>query len=442
MKSKNKKPKTPNAKKPSKRAPRASNATPSAAPKEATTPTPTTSPSTTSTPSTSDSTSDAPTLTFGALAAIATLALVEFGAETLRLALQFVLKVCPKEGPFSHVVFDVDDAGVPLVAAHDKTRCHIAYLPSKAWCLARGTVALSNAKQLHKNLKALDDNDKAKATVKISAAGRVEINRTEQPPLPHRLDFKTLEPGLWQPPRDDGYATSAPLVLPSEQLRKSVQFPDAVIRIEQRTSARAILNVELGGEVVARAIIAEQGHELYPSEPPAQTTFPFSEGKLKRSSPAVPESVQRAADELRAKLQGRHEPHSEVKVSATEQATSPRDPVADGKHLADKLIEAVQVFPEPGEKPVVVEIPDEVFDTLSPEGIESLRLPPGITAPLFWFNLPDRRTSPVLAGAMARAVATACATLGLVCADVSAGRRHGVECSVWTVSLPAQNGGA
>lgn len=129
-------------------------------------------------------------------------------------------------------------------------------------------------------------------------------------------------------------------------------------------------------------------------------------------------------------------------MSATEQATSPRDPVADGKHLADKLIEAVQVFPEPGEKPVVVEIPDEVFDTLSPEGIESLRLPPGITAPLFWFNLPDRRTSPVLAGAMARAVATACATLGLVCADVSAGRRHGVECSVWTVSLPAQNGGA
>lgn len=67
MKPKNKKPKTPNAKKPSKRTPRASNATPSAAPKEVTTPAPTTSPSTTSTPSTTDSTSDAPTITFGAL---------------------------------------------------------------------------------------------------------------------------------------------------------------------------------------------------------------------------------------------------------------------------------------------------------------------------------------------------------------------------------------
>jgi len=348
------------------------------------------------------------------LVAAATAAMVAFSAEALRLALEFVLIACPKEGPFSVVVFDTDEYGTPLVAAHDRVRCHVAFMPKNAWCLARGSVARANIRKLVKLLRGLDrdDND----TVTVSSSGRVEVQRLDQATLPHRLDFKTLEPGLWQPPRDlEARATHAPLVLPSDQLQRAVRYPEAVIRIEQRTSARVVVNVERGGELVARAIIAEQGHELYPSDPPAQTTFEFSESARSTSRAAIPESVKRAADDLRAKLQRRDE----------EELAAPEAPSAS---------EVAMTFPEPGEKPVVVEIPEEVFDELSPEAIESLRLPPGVEAPLFWFNLPDRRTSPVLAASMARAVGEACSTLGLVCADVSAGRRHGVECSVWTVA--------
>ena len=436
MKPKKKKPATANAKKPTKRSSTRASCAPTTAPQEATTPAttssstrascaPTTAPQEATTPATTSSstseeraptTQSAPvaTITMSSLVAAATAAMVAFSAEALRLALEFVLIACPKEGPFSVVVFDTDEYGTPLVAAHDRVRCHVAFMPKNAWCLARGSVARANIRKLVKLLRGLDrdDND----TVTVSSSGRVEVQRLDQATLPHRLDFKTLEPGLWQPPRDlEARATHAPLVLPSDRLQRAVRYPEAVIRIEQRTSARVVVNVERGGELVARAIIAEQGHELYPSDPPAQTTFEFSESARSTSRAAIPESVKRAADDLRAKLQRRDE----------EELAAPEAPSAS---------EVAMTFPEPGEKPVVVEIPEEVFDELSPEAIESLRLPPGVEAPLFWFNLPDRRTSPVLAASMARAVGEACSTLGLVCADVSAGRRHGVECSVWTVA--------
>lgn len=405
------------AKKPSKRGSRASNAVRSSASHEVTTPA-------VAPPDESCALSDATTTTLpiDPLVASTTVARVAFSAEALRLALEFVLIACPKEGPFSVVVFDADEYGVPLVAAHDRMRCHVAFMPKNAWCHARGTVARANIKKLVKLLRGLDrdDND----TVTVSSTGRVEVLRSDQSPLPHRLDFQTLEPGLWQPPRDtEARATHAPLVLPSDQLQRAVRYPDAVIRIEQRTSARVVVNVERCGELVARAVIAEQRHELYPSDPPSQTTFLFGEPVRSVALPTVPASVQRAADELRAKLQSRRveEPVAPIVASVTKKAPP---------------------FPEPGERPVVVEIRDELFDELSPEAIDSLRLPPGIESPLFWFNLPDRRTSPVLAAPMARAVGEACAALGFVCADVSAGRRHGVECSVWSVARPTQNGGA
>ena len=341
-----------------------------------------------------------PPPTASSLVVAAAAAVVAFSAEALRHALGFVLVACPKEGPLALVIFDVDEHGVPLVAAHDRTRCHTAFLPKDATCLALGTVSRASVRKLHRLLGGLDPDDND--TVVVHASGRVEVRRVGQPSLSHTLDFQSFEPGDWRPPPDDAAKpTTAPLMLASEQLQRAVRFPGAVVMIEQRSSARMIVNVERGGELVARAIIAEQGHELYPSDPPAQTTFEFS--------------VKRAADDLRAKLQRRDE----------EELAAPEAPSAS---------EVAMTFPEPGEKPVVVEIPEEVFDELSPEAIESLRLPPGVEAPLFWFNLPDRRTSPVLAASMARAVGEACSTLGLVCADVSAGRRHGVECSVWTVA--------
>ena len=360
-----------------------------------------------------------PPPTASSLVVAAAAAVVAFSAEALRHALGFVLVACPKEGPLALVIFDVDEHGVPLVAAHDRTRCHTAFLPKDATCLALGTVSRASVRKLHRLLGGLDPDDND--TVVVHASGRVEVRRVGQPSLSHTLDFQSFEPGDWRPPPDDAAKpTTAPLMLASEQLQRAVRFPGAVVMIEQRSSARMIVNAERCGELVARAIIAEQGHELYPS---AQTTFEFSDSARSTSRAAIPESVKHAADDLRAKLQRRDE----------EELAAPEAPSAS---------EVAMTFPEPGDKPVVVEIPEALFDELSPEANETLRLPPGVSSPLFWFNLPDRRTSPVLAAETARAVGAACVALGLACADVSAGRRHGVECSVWTVARAASKGGA
>ncbi len=303
----------------------------------------------------------------------------------------------------------------------------MAFLPKNAWCLARGTVSHKSVKKLVKLLRGLDrdDND----TVTLASTGRVEVLRSDQSPLPHRLDFKSLEPGLWQPPRDTGArATHAPLVLPSDPLQRAVRYPGAVVRIEQRTSARVVINVERDGELVARAVIAEQGQELYPSDPPAQVTFPFGErssAPRQTSLPIVPASVQRAADELRAKLQGHREESAEP--------SQEREVAHDAQTPA---------FPEPGALPVVVEIPEGLVDELSPEAIESLRLPPGVDAPVFWINAPDRRVSGSLTAPIARAIAAACEALGLACEEANLGRRHGIEVTVWTVGRAGEKGAA
>lgn len=193
-----------------------------------------------------------------------------FPAEVLRLALGFALIACPKEGPDARIVFDLD-RDVPVVASHDRYRCHMAFLPRGA-TRAYGCASRANAKKLHKLLGGLDETDEAEVTV--SASGRVEIRRRGgQPTLVHHIDLEGA-PLDWRPPADgDAGATVAPLALASDQLQRAVRYPGASVQIEHRTSARAIVNVTSGGEVVARAVLAERGLDLYPPPAPRQPSL-------------------------------------------------------------------------------------------------------------------------------------------------------------------------
>jgi hypothetical protein len=405
MKKPKNKPKTSAAKKPSKKLSQASGsaraAEPSAAPSAPVAPA-----------------SESPTA--AALVAAASMAVVVFSAEVLRHALGFVLVACPKEGPFSTVIFDADDNGTPLVAARDAARCHTAFLPMGATCLARGQVARNNVRKLHRLLGGLDPDDND--VVVITSSGRVEIRRNSQPSLHHTLDFESLDPGEWQPPPDFGaMATHAPLVLASDKLQRAVRFPEAIVRIEQRTSARMIVNVERGGEVVARAVLAEAEQRLYPEEEPKQTTFTFERaGRASLMGAALdriaPPSVAKAARELRERLQPRSTEPTRVELAA---------------------------FPEPGaEGFTVVEIPEALWDELSPETLAELHLPPGVETRIAWFSGGDRAKSSSLTAPVARAVGAELAKLSLRCDVAELGRRHGLEVTVWTVGRAGEKGAA
>lgn len=223
-----------------------------------------------------------------------------FPAEVLRLALGFALIACPKEGPDARIVFDLD-RDVPVVASHDRYRCHMAFLPRGA-TRAYGCASRANAKKLHKLLGGLDETDEAEVTV--SASGRVEIRRRGgQPTLVHNIDLEGA-PLDWRPPTDAGAgSTVAPLALASDQLQRAVRYPGASVQIEHRTSARAIVNVTSGGEVVARAVLAERGLDLYPPPAPRQASLfdaapsPAAAARYQVGGPVEPAPVSIATEE-------------------------------------------------------------------------------------------------------------------------------------------------
>ena len=50
---------------------------------------------------------------------------------------------------------------------------------------------------------------------------------------------------------------------------------------------------------------------------------------------------------------------------------------------------------------------------------------------------PDHTASATLTAESARAVAQVLSELGFICEDLTAGRRYGIECSLWTVGRAA-----
>ena len=352
-------------------------------------------------------------------------------AEHLRNALGFVLPACPKEGPFSEVIFGEMD-GRPFIAARDRTRLHLAFLPpSKGWRIV-GTAERGRVRKAHRLLGSLEESDEA--TVTCDVLGRLMIRRAGQPELCHALDVR---PSVldWEPPLDLREATSAPLALPSDHLLRAVRYPGGTVEIVQRTSARAVVTITVGGTVVARATLAERGTELYPDP---QERFEFA-----RTPTSTPEAIARVAlRELQRDLEAMGlRADGDGRRSDIAEAPAPLA-VVDGPANDAAPAEASSAFPTPKDDVnVVLSLSAAAVATLEARGtLTFLRT-------LSFLSLADvgngERASGPLTPAEVAAVAAILAGDGLRCVDVTPAEHDDDEaCEEWRVDVAGEPKGA
>lgn len=389
----------------------------------------------------------------------------------LAKCLRYVLAAVPKEE--AEVTFDVDDLGCPTISGHDRRRVHIAYLSEKAACELTGRVPREEAADLADILEGARG-----PRVRINTSGRVTIaHGVMQPEIVFRFGPKPLLRGVRVPSQEGRTRAAVPLRINTAHLAKAVKWANAVTTEFQANDGIAFLTVTdiETGTMLARAVIAEDGLDIYP-EDERQTEIPGSrtagsKGAVQTAINDMKAAAREGGFGIAVEVGGERmtlvEPPVEKQPELFDTApAAPREGAvtieaggvavtieADAKP-ADPPVEPAQApppfeaqavvpaWPEPGDKPIVVEIPDALFDELSSEAIDTLRLPPGVTSPIFWFNTPDHRASPTLTADSARAVGAECTALGLCCEDVSAGRRHGIEVTVWTVGRAGEKGAA
>ncbi len=350
----------------------------------------------------------------------------------LKRCVQYAAKVCPKED--GDIYFTHDDSGRALVSSHDLKRSHTGYLVEDAAMHCDIAVPREEAVAFAKLLDGLSN-----PVVRIDALGNVVVRHDPaQRPVPFALGCRPITQH-WQPPSQAGRVPAAgPLRLSASAKAAAVKWPAAVVHEFESRDGIAWLNVSDAetGTLLARAVIAEDGKELYAADE-RQTEFPGTRTVVAPAPKGPVEPLPEKPAEKVEQVEPEAVEHGAVTIEANgETVTIEGDATPEAPRVERPA------FPEPGDKPIVVEISDELFDELSPEAIESLRLPPGVSAPLFWFNIPNRRTTSALEADTARSVGAACEALGLMCEDHSAGRRHGIECSVWTIGRAAPKGGA
>lgn len=105
---------------------------------------------------------------------------------------------------------------------------------------------------------------------------------------------------------------------------------------------------------------------------------------------------------------------------------------ADAAHAA---------FPEPGERPVVVEIPEALWDELTPDQIIELSTPTKGTV-VSWFNGPTSTSSSKVGADEARAIGALLAGWGYRCERAEDATRYGYEVTAWHVGRAGERGAA
>ncbi len=323
-------------------------------------------------------------------------------AARLHEALTFVLAAAARKGDAAVVIFEEDERGVPLVAARDATRCHLAFLPQGAAVHVRGRAEVAVVRKLTRLLGSLDESDEA--TVRIDPRGRVEVDRLSQPTLRHELSPGDL-PAAWLPPDDrDACDTLLPLALDSDLVHKAVRYPGGTVRLRQRSSARAVLEVTVDGELVARAILAERGMRLYE---PRQTEIPFPAAR-RAQTPAVTTTSTPATTTRASK-------RSKASPAASAEATIPTLPHG---HV------------------VVVTMATAAWDSLD-EDTQARALAPAGNA-VAWMCVGGEHATAPLDAATAQALATILVDAGLRVVEQHAGEDGATgepPCDQWTFGL-------
>lgn len=181
--------------------------------------------------------------------------------KRLALAITYALKVTPKEG---ELVFTRSGPGLPLVSGHDQRRCHTAFLPKEAAFELESSVPQADARRLAKALLGL-----VASMVRISATGEVLIRHgLGQPPMRFRLGVRPITQA-WEPPSQEGRQPAAgALRISAAWQAAACRWGNAIVHTAQSADGIewcTITDAE-GGELLARAVLAEDGKDLYPED--------------------------------------------------------------------------------------------------------------------------------------------------------------------------------
>lgn len=188
----------------------------------------------------------------------------------LSRAIRYAAKVTPKE---SDLVFTADPDGHPLVSGHDQRRCHTAFLPLGSAFLLRAAVPRGEAIKLADALDGL-----AAPMVRLGASGLVLIRHgVGQPAMQFRIGSRDIT-FAWEPPSQSGRPPAAgALRIQAAWQGAACRWSCAIVHTAQ--SADGIewctLTDEESGELLARAVLAEDGEDLFP-EDDRQTELPGS----------------------------------------------------------------------------------------------------------------------------------------------------------------------
>lgn len=191
-----------------------------------------------------------------------------------RLALALRYACIPTPERDGSVVFDATREGWPFIHGHGMKAAHKAFLPVKCDCaLTLCAVERGIAERLVKLLGSLRG-----ASVRIDATGRCTIKHAAgQPELHYELDPRPFCQD-YEPPVDrEATASYVPLRIDGSMHARATRWPESVVEMRQTRGGVEWITITAreGGELLAQAVLAEDGHDLYP-EDERQTSIPGS----------------------------------------------------------------------------------------------------------------------------------------------------------------------
>lgn len=364
----------------------------------------------------------------------------------LERCIRYAALVSPKKD--GELYFTHDEEGRPVISGHDLRRSHTGFLAEGAAMACDIAVPRDEAIELADALSGL-----TAPMVRIDETGRVTVNYgVAQPAHVHLLGNRTITQ-TWQPPSQEGRArATGPLRISASAQAAAVKWPDAVVHEHQSRDGIVWLNVSDAetGTLLARAVLAEDGRDLY-AEDQRQTEIPGSRTAGAAGAARAGESVRKAVQALKEAIPegtqltieapGKPAVTLEGTGAVVIEAGGEQVVIASDAKVQTKPVDEAVVTPprpafpeEPGEK-TVIEIPEALRDDLSPDTLEALHCP--AQTRVSWFTGSDRTASTSLSAEDARAAGKLLAELGLICEDISAGRRYGLDVDVWTVGRAA-----
>ena len=189
----------------------------------------------------------------------------------LARAIRYAAKVTPKEDGL--VVFTHLEGPLPLVSGHDQRRAHTGFFAAKSAFHLHAAVPREDALAFADYLEGL-----SWPLVRIGADGMAIVRHgTAQPAGRFDLGHRDITQ-RWLPPTQEGRRPAVgPLRISASWQGAACRWGKAISRTYQ--SADGIEWVELSddetGELLARAVLAEDGKDLFP-EDPRQTELPGS----------------------------------------------------------------------------------------------------------------------------------------------------------------------